>query len=161
MTTFADIQIGAAMSHPDHELILQVTRVGSATPLQFQLDPIKDTNSGLRSFGVTPARSGTLADQIEIAPVIENMLIKSGLSAAGVKPGSTLTAINGVPITNAESLYLAFEKSNGQPVSTTWSLAPNSTLLLSATTTTTAPALVATAPLSPEPKFEKLFSPDS
>ena len=161
MTTFADIQIGAAMSHPDHELILQVTRVGSATPLQFQLDPIKDTNSGLRSFGVTPARSGTLADQIEIAPVIENMLIKSGLSAAGVKPGSTLTAINGVPITNAESLDLAFEKSNGQPVSTTWSLAPNSTPLLSATTTNTAPALVATAPLSPEPKFEKLFSPDS
>ena len=161
MTTFADIQIGAAMSHPDHELILQVTRVGSATPLQFQLDPIKDTNSGLRSFGVAPARSGTLADQIEIAPVIENMLIKSGLSAAGVKPGSTLTAINGVPITNAESLDLAFEKSNGQPVSTTWSLAPNSTPLLSATTTNTAPALVATAPLSPEPKFEKLFSPDS
>ena len=161
MTTFADIQIGAAMSHPDHELILQVTRVGSATPLQFQLDPIKDTNSGLRSFGVAPARSGTLADQIEIAPVIENMLIKSGLSAAGVKPGSTLTAINGVPITNAESLDLAFEKSNGQPVSTTWSLAPNSTPLLSATTTNTAPALVATAPLSPEPKFEQLFSPDS
>ena len=161
MTTFADIQIGAAMSHPDHELILQVTRVGSATPLQFQLDPIKDTNSGLRSFGVAPARSGTLADQIEIAPLIENMLIKSGLSAAGVKPGSTLTAINGVPITNAEALDLAFEISNGQPVSTTWSLAPNSTPLLSATTTNTAPVLVATAPLSPEPKFEKLFSPDS
>ena len=161
MTTFADIQIGAAMSHPDHELILQVTRVGSATPLQFQLDPIKDTNSGLRSFGVAPARSGTLADQIEIAPVIENMLIKSGLSAAGVKPGSTLTAINGVPITNAESLDLAFEKSNGQPVSTTWSLALNSTPLLFATTTNTAPGLVSTAPLSPEPKFEQLFSPDS
>ena len=161
MTTFADIQIGAAMSHPDHELILQVTRVGSATPLQFQLDPIKDTNSGLRSFGVAPARSGTLADQIEIAPVIENMLIKSGLSAAGVKPGSTLTAINGVPITNAEALDLAFEKSNGQPVSTTWSLALNSTPLLFATTTNTAPGLVSTAPLSPEPEFEKLFSPDS
>ena len=161
MTTFADIQIGAAMSHPDHELILQVTRVGSATPLQFQLDPIKDTNSGLRSFGVAPARSGTLADQIEIAPVIENMLIKSGLSAAGVKPGSTLTAINGVPITNAEALDLAFEKSNGQPVSTTWSLALNSTPLLFATTTNTAPGLVSTAPLSPEPKFEQLFSPDS
>jgi len=161
MTTFADIQIGAAMSHPDHELILQVTRVGSATPLQFQLDPIKDTNSGLRSFGVAPARSGTLADQIEIAPLIENMLIKSGLSAAGVKPGSTLTAINGVPIANAEALDLAFEKSNGQPVSTTWSLALNSTPLLFATTTNTAPGLVATAPLSPEPEFEKLFSPDS
>ncbi|MSR33934.1 MAG: hypothetical protein EXS12_03935 [Phycisphaerales bacterium] len=156
MTTFADIQIGAAMSHPDNELILQVTRPGSATPLQFQLDPIKDNNSGLRSFGVTPARSGTLADQEEIAPLIENLLIKSGLSAAGVKPGSTLTAINGVPIANAEALDLAFEQSNGKPVLTTWSLAPNSTPLVSAITTNTT-----TAPLSPEPNFEKLFSPDS
>ena len=159
MTTFADIQIGAAMSHPDHELILQVTRPGSTTPLKFEVAPIHDSASGLRSFGVAPARGGMLADQKDIAPLIENMLVKIGLSAAGVKPGSTLTAINGVAITNAESLDLAFEKSNGQPVSTTWSLSANATATPSNSPTTS--AHVVTAPLTPEPKFEKLYSPDS
>ena len=158
MTTFADIQIGAAMSHPDHELILQVTRPGSTTPLKFEVAPIHDSASGLRSFGVAPARGGMLADQKDIAPLIENMLVKIGLSAAGVKPGSTLTAINGVAITNAESLDLAFEKSNGQPVSTTWSLSAHATASANASATS---AHVVTAPLTPEPKFEKLYSPDS
>jgi regulator of sigma E protease len=165
MTTFADIQIGAAMSHPDHESILQITRPGVATPLRFEVAPIKDATSGLRSFGVAPARSGILADQKDVAPMIVNMLDKSGLSAAGVKPGSTLTAINGVALTNAEALDLAFEKSNGQPVSTTWLLSANSARVPSATATPSnspaATSLVVTAPLSPEPKFEKLFSPDS
>ena len=164
MTTFADIQIGAAMSHPDHESILQVTRPGVANPLRFEVAPIKDATSGLRSFGVTPARSGMLADQKDVAPMIENMLAKSGLSAAGVKPGSTLTAINGVAITNAEALDLAFQNSNGKSVSTTWSLAHNFTPLVADTSPTNTPAqpnLLVTKSLAPEPKFEPLVSTDS
>ena len=165
MTTFADIQIGAAMSHPDQELILQVTRPGAAAPLHFEVVPIKDPKSGLRSFGVSPARSGVLADQEDIAPVIENLLAKSGLGVVGVKPGSTLVAINSVAITNAEAMDLAFEQSNGKPISTTWSLAPNSDPFApTALTQSHAPApheLVVTKSLVPESKFEPLFSPDS
>ncbi len=164
MTTFADIQIGAAMSHPDHESILQVTRPGVATPLRFEVAPIKDATSGLRSFGVAPARSGILADQKDVAPMIENMLDKSGLSAAGVKPGSTLTAINGVAIANAEALDLAFKNSNGKSVVTTWSLTSHSEIN-DTTSSNTSPAkealTVVSAPMSPEPKFEDLFSSDS
>ncbi len=164
MTTFADIQIGAAMSHPDHESILQVTRPGVANPLRFEVAPIKDATSGLRSFGLAPSRSGLLADQKDVAPMIENMLSKSGLSAAGVKPGSTLTAINGVAITNAEALDLAFQNSNGKSVSTTWSLAHNFTPLAADTSPTNTPAqptLLVTKSLAPEPKFEPLVSTDS
>ncbi len=164
MTTFADIQIGAAMSHPDHESILQVTRPGVATPLRFEVAPIKDATSGLRSFGVAPARSGILADQKDVAPMIENMLDKSGLSAAGVKPGSTLTAINGVAIANAEALDLAFKNSNGKSVVTTWSLTSHSEIN-DTTSSNTSPAkealTVVSAPMSPEPKFEDLFPSDS
>ena len=164
MTTFADIQIGAAMSHPDHESILQVTRPGVATPLRFEVAPIKDATSGLRSFGVAPARSGILADQKDVAPMIENMLDKSGLRAAGVKPGSTLTAINGVAIANAEALDLAFKNSNGKSVVTTWSLTSHSEIN-DTTSSNTSPAkealTVVSAPMSPEPKFEDLFPSDS
>ncbi len=164
MTTFADIQIGAAMSHPDHESILQVTRPGVATPLRFEVAPIKDATSGLRSFGVAPARSGILADQKDVAPMIENMLDKSGLRAAGVKPGSTLTAINGVAIANAEALDLAFKNSNGKSVVTTWSLTSHSAMN-DTTSSNTSPAkealTVVSAPMSPEPKFEDLFPSDS
>ena len=164
MTTFADIQIGAAMSHPDHESILQVTRPGVATPLRFEVAPIKDATSGLRSFGVAPARGGMLADQKDVAPMIENMLAKSGLSATGVKPGSTLTAINGVAITNAEALDLAFQNSNGKSIVTTWSLTSHSEIN-DTTSSNTSPAkealTVVSAPMSPEPKFEDLFSSDS
>ena len=164
MTTFADIQIGAAMSHPDHESILQVTRPGVATPLRFEVAPIKDATSGLRSFGVAPARSGILADQKDVAPMIENMLEKSGLRAAGVKPGSTLTAINGVAIANAEALDLAFKNSNGKSVVTTWSLTSHSEIN-DTTSSNTSPAkealTVVSAPMSPEPKFEDLFPSDS
>ncbi len=164
MTTFADIQIGAAMSHPDHESILQVTRPGVATPLRFEVAPIKDATSGLRSFGVAPARSGILADQKDVAPMIENMLDKSGLRAAGVKPGSTLTAINGVAIANAEALDLAFKNSNGKSVVTTWSLTSYSEIN-DTTSSNTSPAkevlTVVSAPMSPEPKFEDLFPSDS
>jgi len=164
MTTFADIQIGAAMSHPDHESILQVTRPGVATPFRFEVAPIKDATSGLRSFGVAPARSGILADQKDVAPMIENMLDKSGLRAAGVKPGSTLTAINGVAIANAEALDLAFKNSNGKSVVTTWSLTSHSEIN-DTTSSNTSPAkealTVVSAPMSPEPKFEDLFPSDS
>ncbi len=164
MTTFADIQIGAAMSHPNDQFILQVTRAGVPTPLQFEIDPIKDTTSGLRSFGVTPARSATLADNQEIAPVIENMLVTSGLAAMGVKPGSTLTAINGVAVMNAQALDLAFAQSNGKPISTTWSLAHISNtpaLNPSLGSATTPPDMLVTLSLSAEPKFEQLFATDS
>ena len=167
MTTFADIQIGAAMSHPDEPVLLQVTRVGVATPLRFEVSPIKDATSRLRSFGVTPARNGILTDQKDIAPMVESLLIKSGLSAAGVKPGATLTAVNGVAIANAESLDLAFEKSNGKPVSTTWLLTSHSENdeITDVTPSTTSPAQkalpVVSAPLYPEPKFEDLFSSDA
>ena len=164
MTTFADIQISAAMSHPDHESILQITRPGVATPLRFEVAPIKDATSGLRSFGVAPARSGILADQKDVAPMIENMLDKSGLRAAGVKPGSTLTAINGVAIANAEALDLACKNSNGKSVVTTWSLTSHSEIN-DTTSSNTSPAkealTVVSAPMSPEPKFEDLFSSDS
>ena len=160
MNTFADIQIGAAMSHPAEPLILKVTRAGAPTPLQFEVAPIKDATSGLRSFGVTPARSGVLADEKDVAPLIDSMLTRVGLSAAGVKPGSLLTAVNGVATANAETLDLAFKQSKGKSVLTTWSLAPNSALpnLTSAPET---PAVVVTAALVPEPQFEPLFAQDS
>ena len=163
MNTFADIQIGAAMSHPAEPLILKVTRVGAPTPLQFEVAPIKDATSGLRSFGVTPARSGVLADEKDVAPLIDSMLTRVGLSAAGVKPGSLLTEINGVAIANAEALDLAFKQSKGKAVLTTWSLAPNPAPLAAATQSSTpeTPAVVVTAALLPDPQFEPLFAQDS
>ncbi|MCE9620691.1 MAG: site-2 protease family protein [Planctomycetes bacterium] len=145
--TFADIQIDAAMSRPEHPLRLQVTRAGQSKPLAFEVAPTKDGPSGLLSLGVSPARGGMLADQKEVAPLVESILTRIGLSAAGVTPGSVLAQINGAPISNAESLDLAFEQSGGKPVSTTWILPSD-------------PKRTVTATIAPEPQFERLFPAD-
>ncbi len=145
--TFADIQIDAAMSRPDEPLSLLVSRPGAPAPLRFEVAPRKDGASGLLSMGVAPARGATLADQKDVAPLVQSILARAGLAAAGVTPGSVLTAIDGAPASNAEALDLAFEGCGGKAVTTTWRVP-------------SAGDRVVTAAASPEPRFERLYLAD-
>jgi regulator of sigma E protease len=118
--TFADLKIASAMSKPDQTVNLTVRRRGYEQPLEFPIVPRRDPVSGLLSFGLLPGSSSTLSDDGN-EPLLERVLERSGLTAAGVLPGMRLMTAGGAPVDTFEQFRHAVWASGGTPVPTEWS----------------------------------------
>lgn len=120
--TFADLQIASAMSRPGSTLSLTVERAGVEQPLTFLLQPEKDPATGLLSIGVAPGASTTLSNERDGAEIVAQLLERSGLTAAGVKPGMTLVSVNGREVTAFGQLTRAARESHGEALQTQWAV---------------------------------------
>jgi len=96
--SFSDLLIASAMSKPGDRLRIGVERVGHDRPLEFLATPSRDEMMGLRTIGVVPAASNRLSEDREVAAYVDAMLIRSGLDAAGVRPGMELVEVDGHPV---------------------------------------------------------------
>ncbi|MEE8147657.1 MAG: site-2 protease family protein, partial [Longimicrobiales bacterium] len=117
--TFADVQIGSAMSKPGALLRVSVERAGVPEPLLFTLTPKPDESTGLLSIGIYPASSTTLREE-DGDGLIRRALEKAGLGGSGVEPGMTLVQIDGIELKTHEEFQRAVEASGGRPVPTVW-----------------------------------------
>ncbi|MFO0962679.1 MAG: site-2 protease family protein [Phycisphaerales bacterium] len=123
--TFNDLQVAAAMSRPDHPLLLTVERGTGpqAQLLEFRALPKRNAALGMPTLGVIPAGSTRLAlplddSRAELAAVYE----RSGLTAAGIVPGSRLVSVDGRPAELASALLMASQESAGTPVEAAFEL---------------------------------------
>ena len=127
--TFADVQIAAAMSRAGTPLVLQVRRPGREQPVRFEATPTDEPGSRLLSIGFTPAREGRILADADALALLKPILDATGISAAGVGPGSELVAVDGQPATTVGALQAACAP--GKPVETTWRNADGSTCSVS------------------------------
>ncbi len=118
--TFADVQIAAAMAHPDRELIVVVDREGFDAPLRFSIRPRQDENSGLLAIGITPAAGNRLADDEEIRGFVDRILLRTGLAEAGVAPGMQLVSADGEEVRSFDQVKAAASHSEGRAIATRW-----------------------------------------
>jgi regulator of sigma E protease len=114
-----DIQIATAMGKPDERLALRVERRGLAEPLEFLIQPEKDSATGLLGIGVRPGRSSRLfaGDDTE---TVAAFLGEIGLAQCGVEPGMMLVSAGRAPIETYEQLQHQVQRSGGEPLSTHW-----------------------------------------
>jgi regulator of sigma E protease len=120
--TFADVQIAAAMAHPDRELVVSVDREGFDAPLRFSIRPKQDESSGLLAIGITPAAGNRLADDEEIRGFIDRLLLRTGLAEAGVAPGMTLVSAAGEEVRSFDQVKASAARSEGRAIATRWRL---------------------------------------
>ena len=117
--TFGDIQIETAMGRPDVDMTVRVERDGQSEPLQFTMRPRVEPTTRLMGIGVMPASSTRLLT-VDDMPIIDSVLDRAGLSAQGVKPGMTLTAIDGESVWNYDSYAVLSDGRDGEAIETTW-----------------------------------------
>lgn len=119
--TFADLQIASAMSKANVPLDLNVERKGYDQPLEFELMPTIDSNTGLLGVGLAPASSNTLLAKDDSAGTLRALLDRIGLTEAGVGLGMRLVEADGTPI---HGTFQEFDRlvgeSEGQPVPSLW-----------------------------------------
>ena len=118
--TFADVQIAAAMAHPDRELVVEVERDGFDAPLRFAIRPQQDETSGLLAIGITPASGNRLADDEEIRGFVDRILLRTGLAESGVAPGMTLESAQGEEVRSFDQVRAVAERSGGRAIATRW-----------------------------------------
>lgn len=141
VSTFADLQIAAAMSRPDIPLLVSLHRPGAASgePIQIEVWPQQSAIAGMRTMGVAPASSTTLIDEPDAMPFLYGALVRSGFwnrSGSSGAPtiaqfeesfkGATLESIAGVPATTYGALEAAARKSDGSAIPTQWAIADGS-----------------------------------
>ncbi len=115
---FNDLLLAVSMSRKGDPIDLTVERKGVAAPLRFSITPEVGKATGLLELGVEPARSATLLDAAtpDDADKFVQELEKRGVR--GVKPGMTLTTVNGAPIGAAGAYALvdaARHSQDGKP----------------------------------------------
>ena len=107
---FSDVQVTAALGHPETPISLTVTRPGEAQPLTYTLHPMQLPGERLLAVGL--GWSSTLR--------VNQMAKESDLYAAGVRPGMTLVAVDGQPVATRGELYAAAARSGGRPLTVTF-----------------------------------------
>jgi regulator of sigma E protease len=118
--TFADVQIAAAMSKPGDDVLLDVRRPGVEGTLRFRATPTDDLDARLRSLGLAPAHATEIPANLSEDPLLAGLLEPSGLAAAGVGPGWSLSGVSGAPVPTADALRTAMLASGGRAVETAW-----------------------------------------
>ncbi len=149
--TFMDIQIAAAMSHPDRAVVFAIERDGLSEPLTFTLRPQRDSTSGMRSIGVTPARSTTIYKKVE-DNVLEDTLKSLELENSGIKAAMRLLSVEGREISTYQQFQQIANESDGRPLSTMWSAIDKTDAPVGAT-------FAVNIPLSPEYQIQPYADP--
>ncbi len=92
---FTTIILSAALSDKDHGVAMKIERSGAgAMDVRLSADkPVKDT-SGIRVFGIAQPTTLRISPYIKDAKEIEFLFKQSGF-----RPGDTVTAVHGKPIT--------------------------------------------------------------
>ncbi|MHC4217719.1 MAG: site-2 protease family protein [Planctomycetota bacterium] len=117
--TFVDVKIATAMGKPDEFIALRVERRGLAEPLEFLIEPTKDSTTGLLGIGIRPGRSNRLyAD--DGAAVVQALLEEIGLAECGLESGMMLVSAGGSLITTYEQLQEQVDRFDGEPVPSVW-----------------------------------------
>ena len=132
VNTFMDIQIAAAMSHPERSVVFTVERAGLVEPLTFTMRPQHDRASGMRSIGVTPARSTTILEKIE-DDMLEATLKAMELENSGIQASMRLLSVEGREITTYQQLRQIAKESDGHPLSTIWTASDEADALVGET----------------------------
>lgn len=80
VSTFADLQIAAAMSKPNQSLDMTVERMenGSLKTVQLDVMPEQDATAGMRSIGIAPAVSMQLTNDSQANPFLLGVLQRAG-----------------------------------------------------------------------------------
>ena len=146
VSTFADLQIAAAMAKPSEPLHVTVERTVAGSKKQITLDVTArpDALAGVMSIGIAPAASTRLVDDNEALPFLFGALTRAGFwnhapdgmpsdhawGIQGESPtretfaqsfhGGTLLGVNGSAATTYDALDRAARASSGQPITTRW-----------------------------------------
>ncbi len=113
---FGDIVLATTMGHRGQAIEFEVQRAGAAGVRRFHVTPEVGRQSGLQEIGVEPARSARIlstrpGDEAQAS----ELLARAGL--AGVRPGMTLTEVDGAPVTKGfADLDRALRESGGRVI---------------------------------------------
>ncbi len=118
--TFADITLATAMSKPGDEFILEVDRPGVDETLRFDLEPVRDPASNLRSIGVGLARGPRLLDEPAVAAELARALPDHPDVVAALAPGMRVLTAGGAPVRSWDEVVAAADATDGAPLVTTW-----------------------------------------
>ncbi len=149
VSTFADLQIAAAMAKPSEPLRMTIDRMvdGAQTQLHLDVTSRQDPLAGVMSIGIAPAASTELVNNDELNPFLFGALARAGFwnhdpdgmpstgqwGLPGSQPtreefvrdfrGATLFAVDGRDATTYDALDRAAGNSAGQPLATRWRVA--------------------------------------
>lgn len=120
--SFNDLSLAASMASRGKAIGFTISREGEAKPLSFSIVPEESKQTGLLELGLTPGFSLHVIDHPRATDEDRERLTQSFAKAgyAGLKPGMTLTAIDGKPATSHAEYLAAFKNSGGKPVSLTF-----------------------------------------
>ena len=118
-STFTDIQIAGAMAKPGEPVVLSVQRAGVQGTLDFEMTPRSVSQEGLLELGLYPASSLTIP-QGETGKEVVSYLTASFPILKDLTGGSQLVSIDGVDVSTWTELDAAIQRSDGQPLITSW-----------------------------------------
>ncbi len=113
---FQDLQMASALSSRGQPISLQYITPGSPKIHSVTLVPTIPPGGGLLSMGVSMAPSMTFP---KMSKSDFKLLTKVDPKLAQFKPGSTIVACNGVPVTQWGPLYAMIQSADGQPLNLT------------------------------------------
>ena len=120
--TFGDITLAVAMSHPGEPLRLEIERPGTAEPLRFDLEPVRDPATRLRSIGVGLARGPRLLEGPRVGEELARSLAAHPELAATLLPGMEIVSVAGRDVRTWDEVVAAAgeESADGRPLPTRW-----------------------------------------
>lgn len=118
--TFADIQIGVAMSDPGEPLSFEVQSANADSTRTVSMLPEKDPATGLLSVGLAPASSATLLTDPESTSFLLQALSQAGLSDTKISSGWRIARIGETQITTWNQWANLVDQAEGKPLEVTW-----------------------------------------
>ncbi|MHC4809931.1 MAG: site-2 protease family protein, partial [Planctomycetota bacterium] len=120
--TFGDITLAVAMSHPGEPLVVDVDRPGVTEPVRFEIEPVRDPATRLRSIGVGLARGPRLLDGPKVAEELARSLDGHPELAAALAPGMEVLSVGGRPVRTWDEVVAAAgdDGADGRPLETLW-----------------------------------------
>ena len=107
---FMDIAASTLLARRGAKLQMTIQRPGEPGPLEYEVQPKVDPESGLLSIGIdTP-----------VTLTIERLAEKNPLYEAGVRPDMTITSVQGQPVEAFHEYYRVVTDAAGTPVTTTF-----------------------------------------
>ncbi len=110
---FSDLKMASALDTPGKPVRLTYVPVGGATPKSADVVPTMSKATGFLMFGVAEPQSlkvpNVKAKQLPELALFQPILTK-------VKPGSTILAANGQPVSSYGQLYQVAQRCDGRPV---------------------------------------------
>lgn len=115
VTDMMQVAIKVALANPQQPLDMVIKREGIDKPLHYLMTPRESQQTQqLLSLGIEPPMS------LEVLDMGKKGHLPKLLEEAGVKPGMSVVAVNGNPITRFDQFQNGITKALGQPVTVTF-----------------------------------------